>query len=105
MERDSYFETSKKVYGKDHRIVVYHSSKLERKNIISFMRRFSDVYMKVRKIVDSGDSDSMEKARLYLEAEKLDETILLPSLAINIERMHDRISVSGKTHCSPTYMT
>ena len=96
MERDSYFETSKNVYGKDHRIVVYHSSKLERKNIISFMRRFSNVYMKVRKIVESGDSDSMEKARLYLEAEKLNETILLPSLAINRERMRDRLSVLGK---------
>ena len=41
---------------------------------------------RVRRIMDSGDSDSMDKARLYLESENLNETILLPSLEIDQER-------------------
>ena len=96
LERDSFMETRKSVYGRDHRIIVYHSSKLERRRIITFMKHFRKVYRKVRRIIDTGDSDSMEKARFYLEAEKLNETIILPTLKINSERMHERLSMLGK---------
>ena len=40
----------------------------------------------MKRIIDTGDSDSMEKARIYLESENLNETILLPSLEINHEK-------------------
>ncbi len=96
INRDSFIETSKIVYGKNHRIIVYHNSKLERRQIIKFMKRFRKVYAKVKGIVEKGDSDSMEKARLYLEMENLNETIMLPSLAINREKMQYRFSMMGK---------
>ena len=96
LEKDSFIETRKPVYGRDHRIIVYHSSKLERRRIITFMKHFRKVYRKVRRIIDTGDSDSMEKARFYLEAEKLNETIILPTLKINSERMQERLSMLGK---------
>ena len=75
LPRDSSLETRKVVYGIDHRIILYHSTKLERKRIISFMKRFRRVYSKARKIMQSGDSDSLQKAQYYLEAENLNETI------------------------------
>ena len=96
LEKDSFIETRKNVYGRDHRIIIYHNSKLQKKRIIAFMKRFSRVYENVRKIVESGDSDAMEKARLYLEMENLNETILLPSMKINGERMRERFSMMGK---------
>ncbi len=96
LEKDSFTETRKFVYGRDHRIIIYHSSKLEKRRIISFMKKFQKVYMKVRMITESGDSDAMQKAGFYLEMEKLNETIILPSLKINGERMHQRLSMLGK---------
>ena len=96
LKRDSFMETRKSVYGRDHRIILYHSSKLERRRIITFMKHFRKVYRKVSGIIDTCDSDSMEKARFYLESENLNETILLPSLEINQERMDQRISMMGK---------
>ena len=51
------------------------------------MKRIEKVMSRVKRIIDTGDSDSMEKARIYLESENLNETILLPSLEINQERM------------------
>ncbi len=96
LEKDSFIETRKSVYGSDHRIIVYHSSKLERRRIITFMKHFRKVYRKVSGIIDTGDSDSMEKARIYLESENLNETIILPTLKINSERMHERLSMLGK---------
>ncbi|EQD36911.1 transposase-like protein, partial [mine drainage metagenome] len=96
VENDSFTETRKNVYGRDHRIIVYHSSKLEKKHMMTFMKRFRKVYLKVRKIMESGDSDSMEKAGYYLEAENLNETIILPSMRINSERMRERFSMMGK---------
>ncbi len=96
IHRDSFIETSGNVYGKDHRIIIYHSSKLERRQIIGFMKKFRKVYLKTRRIIESGDSDAMEKARLYLEMENLNETILLPSLSISREKMQDRLSMMGK---------
>ena len=96
LEKDSFIETRKSVYSRDYRIIVYHSSKLESRRIITFMKHFRKVYRKVSGIIDTGDSDSMEKARIYLESENLNETILLPSLEINQERMDQRISMMGK---------
>jgi hypothetical protein len=89
-------ETRKSVYGRDHRIILYHSSKLERRRIITFMKHFRKVYRKVSGIIDTCDSDSMEKARFYLESENLNETILLPSLEIKQKRMDQRLSMMGK---------
>ncbi|EQD75651.1 transposase-like protein, partial [mine drainage metagenome] len=43
-----------------------------------------------------GDSDAMEKARYYLEAENLNETIMLPSLKVNSGKMRERFSMMGK---------
>ena len=96
LKRDSFMETRKSVYGRDHRIILYHSSKLERRRIITFMKHFRKVYRKVSGIIDTGDSDSMEKARIYLESENLNETIILPTLKINSDRMHERLSMLGK---------
>ncbi len=96
LEKDSFIETRKPVYGRDHRIIVYHSSKLERRRLITFMKHFRRVYRKVRGIIGTGDSDSMEKARFYLEAENLNETIILPTLKVNSERMQERLSMLGK---------
>ena len=96
LKRDSFMETRKSVYGRDHRIILYHSSKLERRRIITFMKHFRKVYRKVRRMIENGDSDSMEKARFYLESENLNETIILPTLKINSDRMHERLSMLGK---------
>jgi transposase len=96
VEMDSHIELTRNVYGKDHRIILYHSSSLEKRRREKFMKRMEKVILRAKKIMESGDSDSMEKARIYLETEKLNETILLPSLEINQERMHDRISMMGK---------
>ena len=63
---------------------------------LKFMKRIEKVMGKVKRIIDTGDSDSMEKARIYLESENLNETILLPSLEINQERMNERLSMMGK---------
>ncbi|MEM3191990.1 MAG: hypothetical protein QW292_07870 [Candidatus Parvarchaeota archaeon] len=40
VDRDSFTETHRAVYGSNHRIIVYHSSKLQRKRISSFMNVF-----------------------------------------------------------------
>ena len=96
LDRDSFTETRKNVYGRDHRIIVYHSSKLEKKRIIAFMKRFRKIYMRVTKIMESGNSDSLEKARFCLEAENLNETILLLSMKISSERMRERLSIMGR---------
>ena len=81
---------------KDHRIVLYHSSSLERRKREMFIKKMGKVILRVKKIIDSGNSDAMDKARIYLESENMSETILLPSLAINQERMDERLSMMGK---------
>ena len=93
---DSFTETEKVVYGSNHRIIVYHSLKLQKKRVKSFMKRFKTVYMKARRIIESGDSDALEKARFYLESEKFNETILLPDLRIDHERMRRRLDLLGR---------
>ena len=93
---DSYIELTRNIYGKEHRIVLYHSSSLERRKKEKFMKKMSKVIFKVKKIMDSDNSDSLERARVYLESENLNETILLPSLQINQERMEERLSMMGK---------
>lgn len=93
---DSFTETEKVVYGSNHRIIVYHSLKLQRKRVKSFMKRFKTVYMKARRIIESGDSDAQVKARLYLESRNLNETILLPDLRIDRERMSRRLDLLGR---------
>ena len=45
--------------------------------------------------MESGDSVAMMKARYYLESENLNETILLPMLAINGNMMRNRLSGFG----------
>ena len=92
---DSFTETAKIVYGKKHRIVVYHSSRLEKKRIMKFMRRFRTAYAHVRDLIGSGDSDAMERARFYLESRNMNETILLPDLRIDHERMAKRLKLLG----------
>lgn len=96
VENDSYIEYIKNVYGKDHRIILYHSSSLEDRMKREFMKHVQKVMLKAKRILDSGSSDSMERARIYLESENLNETILLPSLEINQERMNYHMSMMGK---------
>lgn len=96
LERDSFFETYRTVYGEYHRIIVYHSSKLERKRVKAFLKEFRIVYSRAKEIVEKGDSDSLEKARLYLESNNLNETILLPDFRINQERMNARFRMFGR---------
>ena len=38
LERDSFFETYRTVYGEYHRIIIYHSSRLDGKRVKSFER-------------------------------------------------------------------
>ena len=93
---DLYIELSRNANGKEHRIVLYRSSSLERRKRESFMKKMGKIILKVKKIIDSGNSDSMAKARAYLESENLNETILLSSLAINQDKMDQRLSMMGK---------
>ncbi|MEM3192837.1 MAG: hypothetical protein QW292_12305 [Candidatus Parvarchaeota archaeon] len=44
----------------------------------------------------TGDSDSLEKARYYLGSRNMSETITLPDLSINSEKMKERFSIFGK---------
>jgi hypothetical protein len=83
LERDSFFETHRTVYGEFHRIIIYHSSKLERKRVRTLLRELRTVYTKAKDIVERRDSDSLEKARLYLESRNLNETIFLPEMRID----------------------
>ena len=94
--KDSHMELMRNVYGKDHRIILYHSSSLEKRKREMFMKRMGKIILKASKIMCSGDSDAMDKARIYLESENMNETILLPSLAINQHRMDERLSMMGK---------
>jgi len=96
LERDSFFETHRTVYGEYHRIIVYHSSKLERKRVKTFLREFRTVYTRAKDIVERGDSDSLEKARLYLESRNLNETIFLPDMRIDQERLNARFRMFGR---------
>ena len=96
IKKDSFIETTKIVYGKEHRIIVYYSSKLERKQIRSFMKMFKKAYTRVKKIINSGNSDSISKAQYCLESVHLQETILLPNLKINIKHMEERFRMFGK---------
>ncbi len=96
VKEDSYIDITANVYGKDHRIILYHSKSLEIRKKNKFMKHLAKAMEKTKKIIDSGDSDSMEKARMLLESEGLNETILLPSLEINNERMEYRMSMMGK---------
>ena len=59
------------------------------------MKTFRKVYMKVKKIMETGDSDAMEKARLYLESQNLNETIMIPELSIDHVRMARRLKMLG----------
>ena len=93
---DSYIEFTRNVYGKEHRIVLYHSSSLERRKKEKFMKRMEKAISRVKKIIVSDNSDSLERAMKYLESENLNETVLLPSLEINQERMEERLSMMGK---------
>ena len=94
--KDSHIELMRNVYGKDHRIILYHSPSLERRKRESFMKRMGKVILTVKKIIDSGNSDAIDKARIYLKSANMNETVLLPSFAINQERMEERLSMIGK---------
>ncbi|MEM3489845.1 MAG: hypothetical protein QXO75_09375 [Nitrososphaerota archaeon] len=96
IEKDSFFETYRTVYGDYPRIIVYHSSKLERKRIKAFLNEFRIVYGRARSIMEKGDSDSLEKARLYLESNNMNETILLPDFRIDQERLNARFRMFGR---------
>ena len=94
--KDSHIELMRNVYGKDHRIILYHSSSLEKRKTERFMRRMEKVILKARKIMDSGDSDAMDRARIYLESENLNETILLPSFETDQKRIDEHLSMMGR---------
>jgi hypothetical protein len=94
--KDSHMELMRNVYGKDHRIILYHSSSLEKRKTEMFMKKMGKIILNICKIMHSGDSDAMDKARIYLESENMNETILLPSLAINQHRSDERLSMMGK---------
>ena len=69
--KDSHIELMRNVYGKDHRIILYHSSSLEKRKTEMFMNRMGKVILRVKKIINSGNSDAMDKARIYQESENL----------------------------------
>ncbi len=92
---DSFIETQKHVYGKNHRIILYHSSKLQKRRVSPFMKTFGKVYMKVNRTIESGRSDAMDKARIYLESQNLNKTIVIPDLSIDHERVARRVRMLG----------
>ncbi len=69
--KDSHIELMRNVYGKDHRIILYHLSSLERRKMEMFMKKMGKVILRVKKIINSGNSDAMDKARIYQESENL----------------------------------
>lgn len=93
VEKDSHIELVRNVYRRYHRIIPYHFSSLEGKRKKEFMKRVEKVMVRAKKLPYSGDPYSMERARICLESEKLNETILLPSLKINLGRMDYRMSM------------
>ena len=64
---------------------------------MAFMKTFRKAYVKVRSIMESGDSDALVRAGIYLESMQLQETILLPDVTVTSERMHSRLEMLGKT--------
>ena len=103
VKKDSFIETRKVVYGMDHRIIVYHSSKIGRKRIMAFRKTFRKAYVKVRGTMDSGDSDALVRERIYLKSIQLQEKILLHDVIIASEKMHSRLEMLRKLHCSQAY--
>ncbi|MEM3290960.1 MAG: hypothetical protein QW046_05535 [Candidatus Micrarchaeaceae archaeon] len=51
--------------------------------------------MRARRIIESGNSNLMERTGLYLESQNLNETIQLPDLRIDHERMAARLRMLG----------
>lgn len=96
VENNSHIELANNVYWREHRIILYHSSSLEKRKREMFMKRMENIIKSVKKIMDTEDSDAMEKARIYLESGNLNEAIMLPSLEIDRERMDYQLSMMGK---------
>ena len=85
------------MYGAEHRIIIYHSSGLERKRTIAFMKRFGKIYRRVKRSLNQVILMKWRGRDTILRRENLNETILLPTLAINGERVRDRISTFGRS--------
>jgi len=96
LEKDAFFETYRTVYGEYHRIIVYHLSRLEKKRVKLFIKEFRTVYIRGENIVERGNSDSLEKAMLCLKSGNLNETILLPDLRIDQEKLNARFRMLGR---------
>lgn len=84
---DSSMETGKKVYGKNHLIILYRSSKLQKRRMRSFIKTFRKAHMKVKRIMETDDSDVADKARSYMESQNLNKTLMIPDLIIDHVRM------------------
>ena len=55
------------------------------------MEKSRNVYIRTRNIIESGDSDFMERAMSYLESRNLNETIIPPDIHVDHERMKRRL--------------
>ena len=64
---------------------------------MAFMKTFRKAYVKAKNIMETGDSDALVRARIYLESTQLQESILLPDVTIAGDRMHSRLEMFGKT--------
>ena len=63
----------------------------------TFMWSFRKAYTHVKKIMNSGDSDALGRAKYYLELKHLQETIILPDLKEDSDRIQARFRMFGKS--------
>lgn len=61
------------------------------------METIRRAHVKVRSIMESGDSDVMILVGIYLESMQLQETTRLPDVTIAGDTMHSRLEILGKT--------
>ena len=81
--------------GKNHLIVVCHSTKPEKKRIMKFMKRSPSAYTHVEHLIECGYSDSMERVEFCPGSRNLSKTLLLPDLRIDNERMAKSLKLLG----------
>ncbi|MHB1470384.1 MAG: hypothetical protein ACYCSA_01830 [Thermoplasmataceae archaeon] len=73
VESDSHIELSKNVYGREHRIILYHSQSLEKRRRAKFMKRMDKVMARVKSVTVKMEckSDVSELIRKAMNLESM----------------------------------
>jgi len=96
IEKD-FIEFKKDIYGMEHRIIVYKSESLFRREYKALMKLIAKTVDKCKEILSSDTYDKREKALNYLETVHLQETIMInDNIEINENKVDEKIRRMGK---------